>query len=162
MEQREEYRGFWFSINAPKRVRDCIANAYLDRPSGIRIRIHLGDAETGRIWLEKHDVIGYIGRSTGSQKIPLLIHNRRSIGGSAILDHCILGIQEVTTKQWLYKADNFTMPVLYVDSYHSQKPVGYEYVVSRDDDKNYQAAFKTFKESDNYIRFMRGERMRVN
>lgn len=45
-------------------------------------------------WNEQFDVTGYVGRSTGPIKVPLLIHNRRSLGGPAILDHCIIGVRE--------------------------------------------------------------------
>ena len=36
-----------------------------------RIRLWLG--EDGKSWNEENDIIGYIGRSTGEYKIPLLI-----------------------------------------------------------------------------------------
>ena len=46
---------------------------------------------------------GYIGRSTGSQKIPLLIYNTRSMGGDHILDHCIVKIATAVGKHVLYQ-----------------------------------------------------------
>lgn len=64
------------------------------RHSQRRIRLVLGDPKTGKDWNEQFDVTGYIGRSMGPTKVPLLIHNRRSLGGHAILDHCIIGVRE--------------------------------------------------------------------
>ena len=61
--------------------------------SSRRLRLYYGDVETGRDWEEVYEVTGYIGRSTGRIKIPLLIHNTRSFGGGAILDHCIVKIE---------------------------------------------------------------------
>ncbi len=68
-----------------------------------RIILDYGDTKTGRSWNEIYDITGYIGRSTGKIKIPLLIYNSRSIGGSSILDHCIIGIYTSKGKNPLYK-----------------------------------------------------------
>ena len=68
-----------------------------------RLRLAYGDTETGRDWGETNDVEGYIGRSTGTQKIPLLIHSLRSTGGPAILGHCIVRIQLAKGKRELYR-----------------------------------------------------------
>ena len=69
------------------RVWNCPTNR-------IRLHISLGDTATGLDWLEENDVCGYVGRSMGPIKVPLLIANRRSLGGGAILDHCIVRIRE--------------------------------------------------------------------
>lgn len=68
-----------------------------------RIRVVYGDVLTGISWEDRFDVMGRVGRSTGEMKIPLLIHNRRSMGGGSILTHCIIGIRFSTSKLWLYK-----------------------------------------------------------
>jgi len=60
---------------------------------GDRVRFCLGNTDTGRDWNEVCDVCGYIGRSTGRTKVPLLINNSRSTGGPAILDHCIVRLE---------------------------------------------------------------------
>ena len=59
-----------------------------------RLRFCFGDTETGRDWGEVHDTTGYIGRSTGSIKIPLLIDTINSSGGGGLLDHCIVRIEQ--------------------------------------------------------------------
>lgn len=66
-----------------------------------RLEIALGDTVTGRSW--GYPESGYIGRSTGSVKIPLLIPNSRSTGGFAILDHCIVRICTARGKLTLYQ-----------------------------------------------------------
>ena len=67
----------------------------LERARQNRTRIHVsfGDATTGLDWLEEWDITGYVGRSMGPIKVPLLVANRRSTGGGAILDHCIVRIR---------------------------------------------------------------------
>jgi len=87
-----------------------------------RIRIFYG--ENGKLWNDEFDIIGRVGRSTGENKIALLIHNSRSTGGVSILTDCIAGIYDVETKRALYWADGFKMPVASVgpsdiDTYHS-------------------------------------------
>jgi len=59
----------------------------------IRLRLCYGDVETGRDWGESCDTTGYIGRSTGSIKIPLMIRGINSTGGGGLLDHCIIRIE---------------------------------------------------------------------
>ena len=50
-----------------------------------RIRLFYGDPETGLDWNEEHDVIGFLGRSIGPIKVPLLLKSWRSDGGPALL-----------------------------------------------------------------------------
>ena len=62
----------------------------------VRYRIYYGDVKTGKAWGDISTC--YIGRSTGSIKIPLAIHNKRSMGGEALLDHCIVKIEYANKK----------------------------------------------------------------
>lgn len=73
------------------------------RNNQTRITVSYGDIETGRDWNEVYDITGTIGRSTGDIKIPLLVHNRRSMGGCALLDHCIVKIVRSRGKTVLYQ-----------------------------------------------------------
>lgn len=89
----------------------------LAREKGHRVRIFCGDVNTGVAWAEENDIMGRIGRSTGTFKAPLLIANARSMGGPALMDHCILGIR-LTGKHtylnrhvWLYKHPTFSVGV---------------------------------------------------
>ena len=73
------------------------------RMNGTRVRFHWGDVETGEDWGDTCHVEGTLGVSTGTMKIPLLIHNARSHGGMAILDHCIVKITTTRGKRVLYE-----------------------------------------------------------
>lgn len=77
---------------------ECIKALESARKLGFRIHLDYGCTKTGRSWNEQYEVAGYIGRSLGPQKVPLLIYNKRSIGGGAILDHCILSIRYANKK----------------------------------------------------------------
>lgn len=73
------------------------------RESQTRITLEYGDIKTGQGWGDIYDVTGTIGRSFGgTQKIPLLIHNRRSTGGGGILTHCIVSIIAAKGKKVIY------------------------------------------------------------
>lgn len=61
------------------------------RPRTRRVRLDYGDTATGQSWGEEFDIEGYVGRSTGKNRIPLLIPPRAR-GGQAVLDHCIVAI----------------------------------------------------------------------
>jgi len=69
------------------------------RNNRTRIRVYYGDRETGRDWEEQYGVLGTIGRSTGSIKIPLMIATSRSMGGGALLDNCIVKVEYANRRQ---------------------------------------------------------------
>ena len=73
----------------------------------VRFRCYWGNAETGEDWNEVYDVVGTIGLSTGTIKIPLLIHNQRSLGGSGILTYCIVKIETSKGKRLIYQHPNY-------------------------------------------------------
>lgn len=114
-----------FHEQTPPEVARLLESLYVSRR---RVRLHYGDHVTGRDWLETHDVTGTIGQSCGPQKVPLLIHNARSLGGPALLDHCIVRIRDTKTGKELYRHP----------SYHTGEvllrivPGEYPYEVARD------------------------------
>ena len=61
-------------------------------------------------WGDDCDVKGRIGRSGGSIKIPILLYNSRSLGGGAILDHCIVKITETNGGMVLYQHQKYKKP----------------------------------------------------
>lgn len=80
------------------------------RANRTRLHISLGEtdgANAGRDWLDEFESYGYIGRSTGSIKVPLLIANSKSSGGPAILDHCIVRIRLSSGGRVLYQHSSY-------------------------------------------------------
>jgi len=78
-----------------------------------RIKLYLGDIETGRDWHEEHDTVGYIGLSRGRDaRYPILVYNERSYGGGSLMDNCIVKIKEAKGKCVLYKVANYQAPVI--------------------------------------------------
>jgi hypothetical protein len=99
--------GISFLTETPDAVCNILARYCGNRNQ--RVRIFLGDTKTGKDWFESYDTIGYIGRSCGTVKIPLLIHNTRSMGGSVILEHCIVKI--TVDKKTVYQHPNYHCPI---------------------------------------------------
>lgn len=90
-------------------TNDKIVNAleHARNSRKFRLKIYYGDTKTGRAWGDIS--VGYIGRSTGMVKIPLLIKNSRSMGGEGLLDHCIVKIEYANKKNGgvIYVNKNF-------------------------------------------------------
>lgn len=148
---REIALGTWFHRNTPKAISDILESA---RKSGSRLRLFYGDTQTGRDWLEEHDVIGTIGRSTGALKVPLLIASSRSMGGGPILDHCIVRIIDVEdTRRELYRHPRYVTPSF--DLCHGSM-IDAPWVAVHGG--RIHARFKTEKRAQRWIAFMRGER----
>lgn len=95
----QEINGISYNIATNQEV---IRILEICRKNRTRIVLDYGDSETGQSWGEKFDIQGYVGCSTGNIKIPLLIYNKSSTGGGAILDHCIISIKTSIGKAPLY------------------------------------------------------------
>lgn len=98
--------GMWFHVDTDQKVCELLNSL---RANKTRVKIYLGDINTGRAWVEEFENTGTIGCSTGNVQIPLLISKPTAPGGSAILDNCIVGIRTVDGKM-LYSHSNFAAP----------------------------------------------------
>ena len=74
--------GTSYHINTHSTIVDILERA---RQNRTRIILDYGDTETGQSWGERFDICGYVGRSTGQSKIPLLVYNSRSLDGGEYL-----------------------------------------------------------------------------
>tara|TARA_R110000765_G_C18497394_1_gene554916 strand:+ start:19 stop:330 length:312 start_codon:yes stop_codon:yes gene_type:complete len=99
MKNYKEVNGTFYDVKTIEKVVKVLEDCRLNET---RIVLDYGDIETGRTWGDVYDITGRVGRSTGNVKIPLLIHNIRSMGGPSILDHCIIGIKESKGGKVLY------------------------------------------------------------
>ena len=144
------YNGTAYHKNTPDQVVS-ILDRCLSGGRNTRLRIFYGDTATGRDWHEEHDVTGYIGRSTGSIKVPLLINNTRSTGGGAILDDNIIKIQHgnrVLYQHPIYNAGEITIADSDLPEYESNVLIN----------GKIHARFKTTKQAERFAAFLKGER----
>lgn len=148
--------GTSYHIDTPKLVIDVLEQA---RQSGRRIRLYYGDVETGRSWGDEYDIIGKIGRSCGSIKVPLMIYSRRSMGGLAFLDHCIVKAVDVASKRVLYQHPSFNQPEYTLGAMPENigDMTGYTAFVYAGGQN--VANFKSHDAAHRWIGFMTGQRM---
>lgn len=140
----------WFHAETPQAVRSILERY---RKSGERLRIFLGDPETGRDWLEENDVVGRIGRSMGTMKIPLMLADGE-YGGPGILDHCIVKMQDVETGRVLWKHPTYRLPELRIVDGAKRGRVNVLV------DGQLHATFKTAGKAAAFVAFLAGETAR--
>jgi len=100
VEMHHVENGTWYNDETPCRVIQILEQC---RANHTRIILDYGDAQTGKSWGDRYGICGYVGRSMGPQKIPILLFNNRSSGGGGILTHCIVSIKTSAGKRVLYQ-----------------------------------------------------------
>ena len=114
------------------------------------VSILLGYSKTGRDWCEEWDTMGYVGRSTGQVKIPLLINNSKSFGGGAILTGNIVRI--TVNKRDIYRHPKYHIgKITFKPSAYPELPYGVWI-----NGKNH-ANFKTAEKAQKWAKFISGE-----
>lgn len=121
------------------------------RLTGGKVRLVLGDTRIGEPWLNEYDVVGKIGRSGGSLKVPLLVEEGES-GGGAILTACVLNIIDWKSGRTLYRHPAYREPELSLQP--SDIPENPWAVIHLNE---VIARFKDMGKACAYIAFMRGE-----
>lgn len=101
------HSGLHYNERTPTEVIVVLDNAY---NRGTRLCIVYGDTTSGEAWdaglaVKQDREYGRVSRSGGEKPIPILIHNRRCIGGSAIITTAIVEIRESNGGNVLYKME---------------------------------------------------------
>ena len=122
------------------------------RRDGRKVRLVLGDTATGRCWLDEHDVVGHIGRSTGSLKVPLLIEPGED-GGAAILTDCLLRLIAWESGRDLYRHPAYRVPGLAIQRAPEQTDLPWQVL----HDGTVVACFAEIGKAGGYLAFMCGE-----
>ena len=123
-----------------------------------RCRIWYGDTQTGRSWNEEYNVTGEIERTNGHFKVLVLLHDRRSTCGNAILVRNIIRIDKISTKTTVWKHKNFHVEKLYLETTENKN---YPYAVMQLKDSGALgnvASFKTENQAERWVDFMYGRR----
>jgi len=91
-----------------------------------RVKVYLGDTDTGKCWNEEHDIFGYIGLSKGHKAyFPILVAKANSYGGGSLLDHCIVKIRESKGGRVLFQSANFQQSLFDVKENKDNKTYPY-------------------------------------
>lgn len=143
----------WFSPGTPPRVRQVLEAA---RKAMSLVRLWLGD-ETGLVWLEEFDTIGYVGRSCGPIRIPILVP-KGECGGGAISTNRILQIRLEDTKDVLYRHPDFRLPEMKVGELGLRvEDYLYGVFTKVDGDWSLHSRHKTYAEACGLIAWFSGE-----
>lgn len=145
--------GTYYNENTPNEVIKILEDA---RRNNTRIRLFLGNLTTGEDWLDEYDTIGYIGRSCGNHKIPILLSKGNSSGGGAILTHCVVRI--TIDKKEVYRNKKYILPNLEVCENDGELKEDYPYCVFSKDKNTVIANCKSKEKAERYVAFLRGER----
>ncbi len=150
MKEYQVVSGTAYDHRTPLEVINVLEKARLNRT---RLHISLGDAATGRDWLEEFDSFGFIGRSMGTTKVPLILPLRRSIGGGAILDHCIVRIGHSSGGRVLYQHPNYHHGK--IELRQKEQPIvlddGRSLLIDVLRDGQVQAAFESVAKAKRYV-----------
>ena len=125
------------------------------RKNNTRIRVWYG--AKGKVWLEEYDVTGRINRTSGRIKIPILVNNKRSFGGTELLVNCIIRIDDIEEKKTIYKLAGYDMPKLEIKEVKNNEHI-LDYLVMKED--KIMTTFKTLEKAQNWVDFMTGKRYR--
>jgi hypothetical protein len=142
--------GFYFRDTTPQRVKTWIVQAWRDK---YQVRLFLGDKETGRDWMEEHDVTGKIGRSTGWLKTALLIVKPSDHGGGAILADSIVRMLVKGAEVYRHKHYHCPGMVIVREGKHASCPIAVEVK------GEVHARFSTMEKAQRWRAFMLGERL---
>ena len=154
----------WFTPGTPEQVRRILNRAIVSYQesgrAGQLLRIFTGDTLTGRDSCEEWDTVGFIGRSAGYKKTPLLLEPlvdfdgsiKCANDGSGLLTDRILRIIEVNSRKELYRAANYQLPEFTIAKSGSEMEL--PFMVARDGQG--QARFVSHGEACEYIAFMTG------
>lgn len=145
----EQPSGTFYDRRTPLSVINALEKA---RESKKRIRLFYGDQTTGTPWLEENDVTGTVGRSSGPCKVPLLLHEKRAMGGGEILTHCVVAIMQ--DGQFTFKHPKFEPPQLTIQPSETK---GYPWMVTQF--SRPVANFKSRASAERWVLFMQGVRM---
>lgn len=160
--QTKVVNGTTYDARTPDEVIRVLENA---RAGRYRVWVHYGytseaDAADGvgrkqafLDWLGEYDHSGYVGRSMGPTKIPLLVHNSRSMGGGGILDGSIIKIRRTDGGRVLYQHPQYTHGRIEVcrKPFAVELPDGRKLTVDVFQDGEVQASFENMDKARRYL-----------
>lgn len=155
----------YFPAGTPSKVASVLEDL---RDTDTVVRIIQGDPQTGKSWLDEYDVVGYVRRTVGTMKCPMLVEPLddgdgyvRSAGAGHIIGaERVLRIIDCDTLRDLYRAPNYKAPRLTMgESSEQTSAAGYPFSV-RDEQGQTIASFKDEDGAYEHIAFLRGDKPR--
>lgn len=147
----------WFDARTPVPVQKALERYRL---TGKRVRLFMGDPVSGRDWMSEHDVVGWVGRSMGPMKSPLLVVSAADAGGSALLTHCIVRMVDVLTNREVYCHPTYHLPRMELtecESYDRELGFTHSVKVETGGVLETRVNFKSMYDAAHWISFMAGK-----
>ena len=141
----------WFHLSTPIEVRRILERY---RITGNPIRIFYGNRDTGQDWLEENDVLGIVSRSEGILKVPILLESLAALQGSALLDHCVVKLVDVTSRRVVWTHPRYRCPAFQIVADPSDERC-YAVLVH----ERLHARFSSYAKAAQWVAFMAGECM---
>lgn len=161
-------RSTFYSYRTPDAVR-AVFEAIYKSGAHQKIRVWCGNIGDGTPWLGEQDVLGYLGRSYGPLRVPLLlpITSANTGYGHAILTDCVLRVVRASrSPELLYQAHNWKCPRLEIkprakeeDSAVEHKLRDFSHCV-HDEKGELVARFKSLRLAREYVDFQTGVSLR--
>ena len=157
----------WYRAGTPKKVAailEAARSSFSDnRHQGTILRLFYGDPQTGRDWAEEFETTGFIGRSMGPMRVPLimepLLDDVRDITssncGGSINTVNVLRIIDVRRAEEVYRAKNYVLPQFAIEV--KEGAATHPVVVTRENKS--VAAFENHEQAAQWIAFMQGFRV---
>jgi hypothetical protein len=153
----------WFDVRTPDEVIHLLE---LARRLNYYVWFRLGDPATGEDWMDCYAVCGFVGRSMGPIKIPILLRSRRSIGGGGMLTDSIVrlvvhraGSRGVVPFNRQWQAATYKTPELFVDYVLNYSDNRRTWVVKDKTANTIHGHFKSIVQAKRYIDFITGRRL---
>jgi hypothetical protein len=145
-------RHTFFEIGTRQEVADVLKK-YMQKNNEM-LRIMVGDPETGVDSCSEFEVVGFIGRSGGSMKVPLIIEPGED-GGGPIQTSRVLRILRARDGKELYRHPKYQVPNITVTPHISQEKDG-SYTWAGFHDGELVARFKKGSEATEWAEFLMG------
>lgn len=149
--------GTAYNVDTPDQIINWLETSRVRKQ---RIRLFFGDSQTGLDWMEEYETMGYVGRSMGTIKVPLLIKNSGSSGGCEITSENIVRIAtrgEDGSYRDVYCHPAYHQPQMRIGYRVSEYPAYVEMLDSKNGWSEH-AAFETREKAQRWVAFMKGER----
>ncbi len=99
--------GTYYHVGTPDSLVHILEKA---RTNKTRVKVYLGDAVTGKDWMEESDKMGFIGRSSGPIKIPIIMKYEGAPGGTDLMPENIVKLSTAYIGTVLYQTKNYHQP----------------------------------------------------
>lgn len=148
--------GTYFHRDTPDGIIELLE---LARRLNYYVWFRLGDRNTGRDWLDDNDTAGFVSRSMGPVKIPILLAARNSSGGGGILcDSIIKLVVHGGGRNRVWQSTAYERPELVIFQVAAERSP-WRVRVSSDPADRYQSGFRTEAKARRWVDFITGRRL---